>query len=198
MALLVSSVQAADEDGWVAVFDGKSFDGWKKAEENVDAWKIEEGALVCQGSRCHLFYVGSEAPLKDFEFKAEVMTTPGSNSGIYIHTRYQAEGWPIQGYEVQVNNTHQDPVKTGSLYGTVKVLEAPAKDNQWFEQHVIVKGKRVIVKVDGKQLVDYTEPPNKQPEDGFNRVLGEGTVALQAHDPQSKVYFRNLKVKKLR
>jgi hypothetical protein len=192
-----TSPLAAEEDGWICLFDGKTFSGWKKADENPDAWKIEDGALVCVGSRCHLFYDGPEQPFVNFEFEAEVMTTPGSNSGIYFHTEYQATGWPKQGYEVQVNNTHRDPVKTGSLYGTVKIFEAPAEDNKWFKETIIVQGKKVTVKVDGKTLVEYTEPADKQKDGDFNRVLGKGTFALQAHDPNSKVYFRKIRVKKL-
>jgi hypothetical protein len=184
------------EDGWIQLFDGKTFDGWK-ASENKDSWKIEDGKFVCFGPRSHLFYVGELAPFANFEFKAEVMTTPGSNSGIYFHTRFQAEGWPKYGFESQVNNTHRDPKKTGGLYGVVDVFEAPAKDNEWFEQHIIVKGKKVVVKIDGKTVVDYTEPADKEPGADFTRALDKGTFALQAHDPKSKVYYKNIRVRKL-
>ncbi len=72
------------------------------------------------------------------------------------------------------------------------------KDNEWYTQEIIVKGKNVLLKVNGKTMVNYTEaegqaPASKQVE----RLLGEGTFALQAHDPDSKVYFKNLRVKKL-
>jgi hypothetical protein len=197
LAFGATGATGADDEGWIRLFDGKTFDGWKKAEENPDAWKIEDGALVCHGNRCHLFYDGPEQPFVNFEFETEVMTTPGSNSGIYIHTKYQPTDWPKQGYEVQVNNTHGDPVKTGSLYGVVKIFEAPAEDNKWFKETIIVQGKKITIKVDGKTVVEYTEPEDNQPEGGFNRELSRGTFALQAHDPKSKVSFRNIRVKKL-
>ncbi len=197
--LLVSfslSVCVGEEEGWTQLMDGKTFDGWK-ASENTDSWKVEDDKFVCFGPRSHLFYVGDLAPFANFEFKAEVMTTPGSNSGIYFHTKFQAEGWPKHGFESQVNNTHKDPKKTGGLYGICDVFEAPAKDDEWFEQHIIVKGKKVIVKIDGKTVVDYTEPADKEPGVDFTRALDKGTFALQAHDPKSKVYFKNIRVKKL-
>jgi len=190
------SVCIGAEDDWTQLFDGKTFDGWK-ASENVDSWKIEDDKFVCFGPRSHLFYMGDLAPFVNFEFKAEVMTTPGSNSGIYFHTEFQAEGWPKQGFESQVNNTHRDPKKTGGLYAVSDVFEAPAKDNEWFEQHIIVNGKRVVVKIDGKTVVDYTEPADKEPGKNFTRILGKGTFAFQAHDPKSKVLYRNIRVKKL-
>lgn len=194
--LLLSFLTAASyggetEKGWKSLFDGKTFGDWKKAQENQDSWKIEDGAFVCQGSRCHLYYMGEK--FRNFELKVDVMTKPGSNSGIYFHTKYQKEGWPEHGYECQVNNTQSDPQKTGGLYNTVKVPEAPAKDNTWWTQHIIVNGKRVVVKIDGKKVVDYTEPDDRE---GTVR-LGEGTFALQAHDPKSVVRFKNIRVKKL-
>ena len=203
LSVLIAAPQAiADspksETGFVSLFDGKSLNGWKKAEENPDSWKIEDGKLMCDGSRCHLFYVGDGAPFKNFHFKAEVMTTKGSNAGIYFHTRYQPEGWPKYGYECQVNVSHQDPKKTSSLYGVENIADPGVKDDEWYTQEIIVKGKRVQLIVNGKTLVDYTEPDDQKAfSKSFERRLGEGTFALQAHDPKSKVYFRNLRVKKL-
>jgi hypothetical protein len=188
----------ADTDGWITLFDGSSLDGWK-ASEHKESWKLEDGILICNGERSHLFYVGKEAPFKNFELKVEVKAAANSNSGIYFHTTYQEEGWPSKGFETQVNNTYKkDPKKTGSLYGVVNVTEQLVTDDTWWEQHVIVKGKRVIVRVNGKTTVDYTEPDDAKPsEPNFDRLLGEGTFALQAHDPHSKVYYRSVKVKRL-
>ena len=186
------------ETDFTSLFDGKSLDGWQKAEENPESWRVEDGMLVCEGDRCHLFYTGELAPFDDFHFKAEVMTTPGSNAGIYFHTKYQAEGWPRYGYECQVNVSHKDPKKTSSLYAVENVADPGVKDDQWYTQEIIVRGNHVVLKVNSKTMVDYTEPENKEAfSKHFDRRLGEGTFALQAHDPHSKVFFRNLRVKKL-
>ncbi len=193
-----SPAKTQNADGWVNLFDGESFSGWKVAAENPETWKVQDGKLVCHGPRSHLFYVGDDKPFTNFEFKADIMTTPGSNSGIYFHTRYQKEAWPRSGYEVQVNNTHKDYKRTASLYGVENVLEAPVKDDQWFTMHIIVNGNRVITKVDGKTQIDFTEPQGQEAfSDKFERRLGKGTFALQGHDPQSKVYYKNIRVKRL-
>src|SRR3989304_3935389 len=97
MVMAASRGGFAAEDGWVSIFDGKTFNGWR-ASENKDSWKVEGGALVCHGPRSHLFYTGDAKPFVNFEFKCQVMTTPGSNAGIYFHTKYQDEGWPKYGY----------------------------------------------------------------------------------------------------
>lgn len=189
--------QEKDADGWKTIFDGKSFHGWK-ASENKDSWKIDGGAFVCQGPRSHLFYVGDDKPFVNFEFKCDAMTTPGSNAGIYFHTQYQETGWPKFGYECQVNITHSDEIKSGSLYGVVKVTDPPAKDNEWYTTHIKVEGRHVVIRVNDKVVVDYMEPENKAAfSKEFERRLGSGTFAFQAHDPQSKVSFKNIKVKRL-
>ncbi|MEO6289135.1 MAG: DUF1080 domain-containing protein, partial [Ginsengibacter sp.] len=144
-------------DEWISLFDGKSLDGWKVGA-NESTFKVEDGKIVVNGETAHLFYEGdiSNHNFKNFEFKADVMTFPGSNSGIYFHTAFQEGGWPAQGYEVQVNNSHTDWRRTGSLYGVEDVKEVFVKDNEWFTKYIKVQGKRVIIKINDKIVVDYT------------------------------------------
>lgn len=202
LALLLScSTLADDNDGFKTIFDGKSLDGWKKSAENEKSIRLEDGAIVANGPRAHLFYVGDDKPFKNFHLVLEVMTKPNSNGGIYFHTKYQEENWPAQGHECQVNNTFKaDPQKTGGVYKVAKVLEAPAKDNEWFKYEIIVQGNHVVVKIDGKVTADYTETPESLAKvEGIEkgRHMGEGTFALQAHDPGSTVLYRNIRVKRL-
>src|SRR5690242_19398275 len=180
------NVRAAElEPGFVSLMDGKTFNGWKTADEHKETWKIVDGAFVAHGDRCHLYYVGDDKPFKDFDLKVEVQTEPGSNGGIYFHTKYQASDWPRGGFECQVNNTHSDWIKTSSLYGIVNIAQSPAQDRKWWTQEIIVKGKSVTVLIDGKRVLEYNEPPGAQPGKDFVRKLSEGTFALQGHDPGS-------------
>jgi hypothetical protein len=195
--ITASLLAAEDDTDFKPLMDGKTFDGWKKAAENQDTWKIEDGAFVAQGPRCHLFYVGDETPFKNFHFKADVMTGPKSNGGIYFHTKYQAEGWPKGGFESQVNVTHGDWIKTGSLWGVVNVGLTTAQDGKWWTQEIIVKGNTVTVMIDGKKVIEYIEPPGAQPGKEFERKLSEGTFALQGHDPNSIIRYKNIRVKRL-
>jgi len=191
LLIIVSSMkQRTQTDGWISLFDGKSLDGWK-ASEHPATFSVADGAIVVFGDRAHLFYNGpvKEHNFKNFEFKALVMTTPGSNSGMYIHTIYQEEGFPSKGYEIQVNNTHTDWRKTGSIYAVKDVREAPAKDNEWFTQHIIVQGKKITVKINDKVINEYTE--------GENGRLSGGTVAFQGHDPKSKVFYKEVMIRLL-
>lgn len=185
------------EEGFVPLMDGKTFSGWRKSLENPDSWVIEDGAFVARGPRSHLFYEGDGRPFKNFHLKVEVMTEPGSNGGIYFHTRYQERDWPRAGFESQVNCTHSDWIKTGSLYGIVNVGHAFSQDRKWWTQEIMVEGRTITVKVDGTVVLQYVEPEGAQPGRPFERKLGEGTFALQAHDPNSVVRYRNIRVKRL-
>ena len=178
-------------DGWVPLFDGRSLAGWR-ASEHPATFSVRDGEIVVHGPRAHLFYDGPvmRHAFTDFEFAADVLTRPGANSGIFVRTAYQPAGWPSQGYEVQVNNSHTDWRRTGSLYAVQDVREA-GEDGRWFAMRVAVRGRRVQVFVDGRQVVDYTEP------DGAPTRLTGGTVALQGHDPGSEVHYRNVRVRAL-
>ena len=176
------------EDGWISLFNGKDLSGWKISEDGD--WRVDDGRIVATGERSHLF---TEREFKNFDFKAEVMTTEGSNSGIYFHTKFQEEGWPELGYEVQVNQTQRDPVKSGSLYGVVKRFSTPVKDNEWYTTQITVRGNTVTVRINDEVLYEYVEPAGVSGA----RKISEGSMALQAHDPDSTVYYRNLRIKPL-
>ncbi len=193
----ITAGQSKTEVGFKSIFDGKSFNGWKMANENQNSWTIKDGAIVAQGEKSHLYYAGDDRPLTDFELKIDVMTEPGSNGGIYFHTQYQETDWPKKGYEVQVNQTHKDWRKTGSLYGVQDVKEQFVKDNEWYTYHIIVKGKHITIKINDKVAVDWDEPADRKPGTDFTRILDKGTIALQAHDPNSTVRYKNIRIKRL-
>jgi hypothetical protein len=88
-----------------------------------------------------------------------------------------------------------DPRKTGSVFAVSDVMDkAPHRDEEWFKYSVIVKGKNIMIKVNDKTVIAYTEPEDPG---HATRKLGEGTIAIQAHDPQSVVHYKNLRFRLL-
>ena len=191
VVVLACSSSKPVQSKWITLFDGKSLSGWKVGE-NAETFSVDSGMIRVHGKRAHLFYDGdvNNHEFTNFHFKAEVMTTPGSNSGIYFHTRYQETGWPSVGFEVQVNNSHTHWRRTGRLYAINDVRETYVKDNEWYTEEIIVQGKSVTVKLNGKTVMEFTEPANPT----GSRFLSKGTFALQGHDPNSRVYYRNIVV----
>jgi Domain of Unknown Function (DUF1080) len=206
--LLALAPGSRAEDGWISMFNGKDLTGWKsnaateeKADEKTNVFTVEDGLFKISGGRAHIFYVGPDgkANFKNFELKAKVMTQPGANSGIYFHTAFEEKGWPSKGFECQVNATHTDRKKTGGLYAVADVMDnAPNKDNVWCDYYIKVEGKHVIIKIDDKVTADWTQPENWEPPKGMpGRVIGEGTIALQGHDPKSTTFYKDIFIRRL-
>jgi type 1 glutamine amidotransferase len=199
-AVACGAAQGDKEEGWITLFNGKNLEGWK-ASENQGTFTVKDRELVVNGARSHLFYEGPvrRHNFKNFEFRADVKTTEGSNSGIYFHTAYQPTDWPSKGFECQVNTSHSDRKKTGGLYNVQDVMDnAPSKDGEWFNYYIKVEGKHVIIKIDGKTTVDWTQPEDYTPPRGMpGRIIGQGTIAIQGHDPKSLVYFKNIAIRPL-
>jgi len=187
-----------NDEQWISLFDGKSMSGWKESEG--PSFSIENGAIKVAGKRSHLYYDGTvnNHDFKNFELKMQVMTTPNSNSGVYFHTKFQQRGFPDDGFEVQVNNSHSDWKRTAGLYDIHDTAATFVKDNVWFEFSIIVKGKHVVTKINGQTIIDWTEPEGAVASEGHpGRIISSGTFALQAHDPKSVVYYKDIMVKPL-
>lgn len=179
---LVATLPAADH-GWTSMFDGKTLDGWK-ANEHPESWSVKDGAIVGDGEASHLFWMVRECA--NCEFKADVKISDGGNSGMYFRTAF-GPGFP-KGYEAQVNSTHKDPKRTGSLYNFKNITEQLVPPDTWFNQHIVANGNHIIIKVNGKAVVDYVEDKN---------TYTNGHFALQQHNKGSVVMFKNLQMKQL-
>jgi hypothetical protein len=189
----------AQDTQWIELFSGKDLEGWR-VSENPTSFSIEDGLLKVAGPRAHAFYAGKVggADFKNFELLVEVKTLPKANSGIFIHTAYQESDWPEKGYEVQVNQSHSDWRKSGSLYAVQDVSEVHVKDGEWYTYHVIVKGDQISVALNGKVVMEYDESADiKRTSPLGKKRFDRGTIALQAHDPESVIYYRSVKIKLL-
>lgn len=208
IAALVAPMPATAAGDWASLFDGKTLNGWK-ASENPGSPQVRDGAIVAEGKRAHLFFVGDDgrAEFENFELEMEIKTEPGANSGVYFHTKWQDSGWPSEGFESQVNNTqppfkdhdYRENKKTASLYGIRNLYKAMAKDGEWFTVNIKVARPRVEIRLNGQLVTAYTEPANAvlpSPGPKLN-LLGKGTFALQCHDEDSRAYYRNIRVRRL-
>ncbi len=180
--VLTAGVCGAQEPGgWVKMFDGQTLGGWK-ANENPESWRVEDGAIVGDGERSHLFWMSKECG--NCEFKAMVKINHGGNSGMYFRATF-VPGWP-KGYEAQVNSSHADWRRTGSLYGISDVKEQLVPDDTWWEQDIIADGNHIIIKVNGKTVVDYVDEQNR---------FQKGYLALQQHNKGSVVHYKDLRMR---
>jgi hypothetical protein len=209
LAAGLQSTLPSVEPGFTSLFNGKDFTGWKIAGPE-ESFSIKDGAIVANGAASHAYYAGGvrDHSFRNFELKVDIMTRAGSNGGVYVLTEYQETGgnvrasgrFPSKGFEIQVNNSHTDRCRTGSLYHVSDILDdSPAKDDEWFTEDIVVKNDTITIKVNDKQVVQWTQPADWDGgrEGPGRRITGPGTIALQAHDPNSTVYYRNIRLKPL-
>lgn len=182
--LAAVACQAAEKPGkWVKMFDGKTLNGWK-AGERPESWSVKNGAIVGDGDVSHLFWMKEQC--ENCEFKAKVKINHAGNSGMYFRAEF-GPGWP-KGYEAQVNNSHGDWRRTGSLYAIKDIKEQLIPDDTWWEQHIIADGNHITIMVNGKPVVDYVDEKN---------AFTKGHLALQQHNKGAIVEFKDLMYRRL-
>lgn len=193
---------------WQSLFNGKDLSGWR-ANVMAESFTVVNGAIRAKATKesAHLFYVGhlkdGFVRFKNFELEMMARGEPESNSGIYFHTDFSvrnAKNHLAKGYEVQLNNTAKEQRKTGSLYGVVDLSESPVDGTKWFRVRIRVQDRRIMVFINDTKTVDYVEPAGvKRPKAFAGRALNPngGAIALQAHDPKSVYYFKEIRVRRL-
>ena len=180
----------AEEQGkWISLFDGKSMDGWEKVGKKASVWEVQDGSLAGSGSQSML--VCTKGPYKNFRYRVEAKINDKGNSGVY----FRAKRKPTfrDGYEAQIDSTHRDPIRTGSLYGFCHVYQQHVKPGDWFTYEIEVRDDvwrgremtRIKITVDGNELYEYMD---------FAKTYSDGYFAFQQHDPGSKVYIRKVEV----
>lgn len=190
----VSAQEASTtESEWIPLFDGKSLDGWEKVGKADSVWEVKDGAISGSGPASML--VTTKGPYKNFRYRAEIKINDGGNSGLYFRTT--AKPGFADGYEAQIDSTHRDPIRTGSLYGFCHVYKQHVKPDTWFTYELEVRDDvwrrrpltRIKVTVDGNELYEYLD---------FAQTFKEGYFAFQQHDPGSKVNIRKVEVMPLK
>lgn len=184
-------------EGWVSLFDGTTLSGWESVPMkagNSAKWEVKDGALTGTGEASMLY--SPKGTYQNFRFRAEIQINDGGNSGMYIHCPGKKPSFS-EGYEIQINSTHRDPIKTGSVYTMVHVYKQLVPPGEWFTQEVeavtkIYRGKLIPhlkVSVNGELLYEYLDHSNQFP--------GAGYFAFQGHDPGSVVKVRKVEVMEL-
>ncbi|HBN75642.1 MAG TPA: DUF1080 domain-containing protein [Planctomycetaceae bacterium] len=192
MFVVTGASVSAEDAKWISLFDGKTLDGWEKVGKETSHWEVIDGAISGSGDASML--VTTKGPYKNFRYRAEVKINDGGNSGMYFRTTAQP-GFS-NGYEAQIDSTHRDPIRTGSIYGMCHVYQQHVKPDTWFTYEVEVRDDvwrgremtRIKITIDGNELYEYLD---------FDKTFKEGHFAFQQHDPGSKVDIRKVEVQPL-
>jgi len=191
----------ATEAGYTSLFDGKTLTGWKVGGP-VETFSVVDGAVQAHGDPgpAHLYYDGPvlNHTFRNFDLKLDVMAKEHSNGGVYIDTAWQDGGFPNKGFEIQVNNSHSDRIRTASIYHVMDLSYIPAKDGEWFSMEIMQQGMTITTWVKGVQAAKWTQPADWPGSYDFpDRKIQPGTIAFQSHDPGSFTYYKNIRIKPL-
>ena len=168
--------------GWIKLFDGESLFGWK-ANSNAD-WKIKDGVIDAATGDSGLLVTTTE--FSDYELRCDFWMAKGGNSGIFLQSPFQPKDPTKDCYELNICDVH--PLfKTGSLVGLVKPTQEVSGEEAWKTYHVVVRGPHLQVKLDGKLILDYTNPSPTARNTGF--------IGLQKNS--GHVQFRSVYLKPL-
>jgi hypothetical protein len=221
--LAASLSRADDKDGYVSLFNGKDMTGWKihpdtnkgafvkitekkedgkvvaligtgKDGKETTMWQVKDGLLIGGGAMSHIYTEGGD--YSNFHFRVEMKINNKGNSGMFFRAGFR--GGVPKGYEAQLNATHGDRVKTGSIYPngefgldkfkavTCVMDKAAHGPDEFFVQEVSANGPKLTTIVNGKVQIEWTDPDHR---------FKSGHFALQAHDPGSVMTFKRVEVK---
>lgn len=168
-------------EGWILLFDGETTFGWK-AESKAN-WEVKEGEIRVSEGEPGLLRTTSQ--FADYELKVDFKATKTSNSGIFLRTApaVQKEALTTQCYELNIAPP-DNPFPTGSLVMRKKAADV-SESETWRTFHVVAEGAKLTVKLDGEEVLAYTDP----------KPLGRGFIGLQLNS--GAVAFRNIKLKPL-
>ena len=166
-------------DGWIALFDGETFFGWRP--QKAANFRVEAGAIVVdQGEQALLC---TTTQFSDYILKLQFRADKNTNSGVFLRTPPAPKNVTEESFELNIASP-DNPFPTGSLVQRAKV-EGVGSDLDWHDYEVTMDGGHVVIKLDGKQILDYTD----------DKAVGRGFIGLQHNS--GRVEFKNVKLKPL-
>ena len=194
-ALVLATAGSAGAGEWVSLFDGSTLSGWIPVSHSKGGchWDVKDGVIVGSGQSGMLY--SPKGDYKNFKFKAEVKISDHGNSGLYFRAPV-SDGDFSKGYEAQIDSTHRDPIRTGSIYGFLHIYKQLVPPDTWFTYEIEVVDKdwrgmhvpHIKVSINGELLFEFIDR---------TKAWEKGFFAFQQHDPGSKVEIRKIEVMEL-
>lgn len=198
-AVSVNAGRPETEEGFVSLFNGRDFTGWKEVQGKAGAFWIENGEIYGRRDKEKgtAYWLSTDEKYGDFILRAECMLQRNGNSGIFIRVPHHMSRTSQVGMEIQLRDDGASKGKpsdgnTGAIYSVVAPTAFAARPaGQWNEVEITCKGDWVTVKVNGQQINHANMNDHKALKDRPR----EGYIGLSAHT--DIVRFRNVRIKKL-
>jgi hypothetical protein len=173
--------QGPGGSGWVALFNGKDLSGW--TNNGAEKWVVEDGTILCESTAGKYGYLTTEKTYGDFTLRLRFKGEAKGNSGVFVRSRILGidpqHGPDIEGMQIEVDPSvgHH----TGGLYesgGRGWLIQPTAegesvlKTGEWNELEVSAHGNHIVTRLNGIQIVDYTDAAPR---------FTDGVIGLQIH-----------------
>ncbi len=207
LTLVAESVRG-DDSGWVALFDGKTLEGWVQ-KNGTATYRVEDGCIVGKTSEgSPNSFLCTKKDYCDFELEFEVKVDDRLNSGVQI--RSKTKGSPtgrVYGPQVEIESAGKQGCEAGYVYGeaTGRGWLTPQdrlkphkhfKDGEWNRYRVVAKGARIQTWINGKPIEDLTD-------EAIHKTHPCGFIGLQVHGIRKgqgpyEVRWRNIRIRELK
>jgi Domain of Unknown Function (DUF1080) len=181
-------------EDWITLFNGKDLTGW--VEIGKEKWIVDQGTIHGQAISKAYGYLQTDKKYKDFHLSLRFKCEGDGNSGVFFHTEFKP-GTPdvSQGLQFEIDcvmNHH-----TGGIYGDGRAwIVWPAPENEgvvrqsdWNDYQLRVEGNRYVSRLNGVQMVDFTDPAPRS---------HDGHIALQLHSGgQGNMRFKDIHIRDL-
>ncbi len=164
-------------EDWVQLFNGKDLAGWTKIGN--ERWEVEGGTIHGLATTKDYGYLRTEKNYVDFQLSLRFKCEGDGNSGVFFHVEFKPGTADVtQGPQFEIDcaiGKH-----TGGVYDVGRQwIVWPAPENEtvirgddWNEYLLKVAGNRYIARLNGVQMIDFTDPKPK---------VSDGGIALQLH-----------------
>lgn len=178
----------------IALFDGKSLDGWQAV--GSARWRVEDGVIVGgqDGDPKKRGILMTRKSYKDFELELEFMIDEHGkyNSGVYL--RHGPGQGRQRGYQVNIGRGAAEEYV--GLHYKEWLDKGDEKDEirkplEWNHLRIRAVGARIRVWLNGQAIVDYTDP-KPHPDH-----VAAGVIALQTYGAEGHagwIKFRELAI----
>lgn len=185
---------AAEEPGFVPLFNGKDLTGW---EGDTKLWKVQDGAIVGDSPGIpHNQFLATREAYGDFELRLQFRLRDGQgNTGVQFRSRRVPESTEVSGYQADIGEKYwgclyDESRRNRILAQAPESLAAKLRKSDWNDYTIRAAGDHITLTLNGVTTVDYREPDAD--------IARSGIIALQVHSgPPLKVEFRNIRLRKL-
>lgn len=198
---LTTSLAAADQDGFVSLFDGKTFDGW---EGNLDIFRIEDGAIIGGSLKepiPHNEFLCTKKKYGDFELRLKAqLVGEGNNAGIQFRSERMPNHHEVIGYQCDMGAQPTQNI-WGALYdesrrrkflavGDQAGTKKAYKKDGWNNLVIRCEGNHIRIWLNDFKTVDYREK---------EEVATTGIIGLQIHGGKpAEAAYKDIRIKVLK